>query len=401
MNTIELKDCKNDGTDQSYIPAQMLIESDSTKKQSESDTYKNLSPDVKAYNDNGIIMTDINILNKVDIHQELDTCTAVKKPNAEGEKGNHFSLECDLVNLQTDAKELKEIKKSELAGCLLNPVRFWGIVFWISINQFSWGFNQAFIGSFIITLANKKNFDWESGSAEYSQNVSLLSSLFFLGTAGSNITLNLFLKYNQKNFLAGCELMVILLTGVLLIKNDISFITGRLIIGYVNGLQNPTGQSLLFQLTPPSLRQRSLTFYSMCLPTGILTVMIWGYLDNEGIYWWRLTLLFQIIPSLVYIILAFTYFRDIDMPTNMIKNGKNDELRLLMSSYMKESYVIFMIKNFNQIIETENEQKEKTKGRKCGELRFLASYYNKELVYGILTGVLVASTMFNCFYSFA
>ena len=140
--------------------------------------------------------------------------------------------------------------------------------------MFTWGFNQTFIGSFLVTLTNKENFDWEKGSAEYSQNVSLLSSLFFLGNAFGNATLGLFLNFDQRKFLAVLQVLSILISGLVCIENDVTFIVGRILIGYINGLQMPTGQSLLFQLSPPTLRQKALTFYSMCLPIGILVVMI-------------------------------------------------------------------------------------------------------------------------------
>ena len=67
---------------------------------------------------------------------------------------------------------------------------------------------------------------------------------------------------------------------------------------------------------------------------------------------------------------------------------------------MKETQVTFMIKNYVEGIENEKQQSEKAKGRTCGNIRFLLSYYNKESIYGIIIGLVSAFGMLNSFLNY-
>ena len=115
---------------------------------------------------------------------------------------------------------------------------------------------------------------------------------------------------------------------------------------------------------------------------------------------WRLAMLFQIIPALAHIFLSLLVFRDIDLPTNLLSMEKEGETRKILRSYMKETQATFMIKNYNEILEKEKQQSEKTKGRKCGNIRFLFTYYNKEAIYGIILGLVTAFGMLNSYLQF-
>ena len=115
---------------------------------------------------------------------------------------------------------------------------------------------------------------------------------------------------------------------------------------------------------------------------------------------WRLAMLSQIIPSMAFILFSLTVFRDFDLPTRLLSMKKENETRKMMQSYMKETQVTFMIKNYNEVLENEKQQSEKTKGRKCGNIRFLLSYYNKEAMYGIIIGLVTAFGMLNVFLQF-
>ena len=135
---------------------------------------------------------------------------------------------------------------------------------------------------------------------------------------------------NQRYLMVLLQVSNIVISGLLCIDNDITFIISRVLVGYMSGLLRPTGQTLLYQLTPPGLRQTALTCYSMFLPTGIIVVLIWGYLDDAGTLLWRVALMFQVIPSLAIITLAFTYFRDVDSPINLLRMKKTQDLEELL-----------------------------------------------------------------------
>ena len=301
---------------------------------------------------------------------------------------------------EADKKMLKRIIKDETKGPLKHPIRFWLIVLWLCIGQFSVGFNQAFVGSFVVTLTNKKNFDWEKDSKEYIQNVSLLTSLYFLGCAIGTLTLNLFIQMNQRKFLVLLQLFTILISGIICIQNDITFIIGRLFMGYIAGLVRPALQTFIFQLSPPELRQKAISIYAMMLNCGMFVAVVWSFLDDGGTFMWRLAILIQMIPSSLFVIFSLTCFKNIDLPSNMISMKKETEVEKMMQYYMKDSQVTFLIKKHKESIESEKQQYEKIKGRKCGKIRFLVSYYNKEFTYGIYLAIASAFTMLNCYMQF-
>ena len=147
--------------------------------------------------------------------------------------------DCLSENISDQAR-LKTIKKTEISSTLERPGRFLLIVIWLCLANFSLGFNQGFIGSFVVTIANKNNFGWEKGSEEYTQNVSLLSSLFFLGMAFATCTQTLFLKMNQMKLLLLLQVCTILISGISCIDNLIVLVICRVLIGYISGLLRPT-----------------------------------------------------------------------------------------------------------------------------------------------------------------
>ena len=60
---------------------------------------------------------------------------------------------------------------------------------------------------------------------------------------------------------------------------------------------------------------------------------------------------------------------------------------------MKESQAIFMFNNQKENVDNEKQKYEKTKGRKCGKIRFLISHFHKEFVYGILLGLVTSLSL--------
>ena len=136
----------------------------------------------------------------------------------------------------SDEERLKVIKNDEKRSSLKNPRKFWFIVLWICLNKFTVGFNQGFIGAFVVTITNKKNFDWEKGSTEYLTNVSLLTSLYFLGCAIATCTQSLFLKMNQRKLLNLLQVVTILISLLSCFDNFYTFILARVLTGYIAGL---------------------------------------------------------------------------------------------------------------------------------------------------------------------
>ena len=235
--------------------------------------------DTKESANSPIKMQQIKIEKKIDTtYEEVKICTKnftgfpdtkndLKTENNQCVKNNELNSNVLALN-GNDKAQLDTIIKYETKGTLTSRKRFCLLVFWICICQFTVGFNQGFIGAFVVTLTNKNNFDWEKNTTEYKNNVALLTSLWFLGCALGTSTINMYLQFNQKNFLALLHVSVVLVSGLVCIPNDKTFIIGRLLIGYIAGLFRPASQTLLFQLTPPTLRQKPMAVFSMFLNIG-------------------------------------------------------------------------------------------------------------------------------------
>ena len=171
------------------------------------------------------------------IHGKYKDSESKKANKILGNKG----AQDDLLKIDSasDQSRLKVIKKEEISSTLSSPVKFWFIVLWLCMCQFIVGYNQAFIGAFVTTLTNKKNFDWEKKSTEYTTNVSLLTSLYFLGCTIATCTQRLFLRMNQRKLLLLLSVCTIGIALLSCIDNFIALVIGRVLIGYVSGLFRP------------------------------------------------------------------------------------------------------------------------------------------------------------------
>ena len=210
------------------------------------------------------------IENVVTDHKKLETVKDSSPKKDEKIKDNQLVSNNGLFS---DKALLKKIRKTEESCTLESPLRFWSIVLWICLCQFTVGYNQSFIGAFVVTLTNKKNFDWEKGSTEYTQNVSLLTSLYFLGCAFATCTQSLYLKMNQRKLLCLLQVLTILISALSCIQNQITLIIARVLGGYISGLLRPTNQTLLFQLTPPILRSKAVSTLSMFMTVGMISAI--------------------------------------------------------------------------------------------------------------------------------
>lgn len=85
---------------------------------------------------------------------------------------------------------------------------------------------------------------------------------------------------------------------------------------------------------------------------------------------------------------------------NLLKQGKEGQVRKIFSKYMKESQSIFLIKNYQDIVDEEAKHEEERRSKCMGNIRFLYNHYKNEFWFGIILGGATANTSFNCFYAF-
>jgi MFS family permease len=278
------------------------------------------------------------------------------------------------------------------------------LILWLSLPHFITGYNQGFVGAFLITLTNPENFNWEKGTSEYSLNLSLTTSLYFLGMALASYTLNVYQNVSQRKLLIYINVLVILTTGLSLIINNYVLFVTRFVMGYLCGVNRPTANMLVFQLSPANVRHSSITVYALHFVFGLLMQLAWGFFDtNEDDTYWRISYSFQIIPATVFIVLALTKYRDFESPILLIKANREVACKKSMMTYMKEENIIFLFENFKKLILEEDQFTADIKSQKksCGFLRFMCQHYSKEFVYGVVVGLFTAFTSFNCYLNWA
>lgn len=103
--------------------------------------------------------------------------------------------------------------------------------------------------------------------------------------------------------------------------------------------------------------------------------------------------------SIIFLILKFTYFRDVESISYLIKFDREPEARALMGKYCSETKTIdFAIENVKKMLEIEREEDEKAKatGKKCAEFRT----YDKEFWYALFMGQATAYCGFQGFLMF-
>lgn len=86
---------------------------------------------------------------------------------------------------------------------------------------------------------------------------------------------------------------------------------------------------------------QTVTVYALHLPLGFLGMMLWGFFDTGGPTYWRIAYASQIIPQILFIVLALTVYRNFESPVLMLKANKEIACKQFMGRYMKEEYIIF------------------------------------------------------------
>ena len=220
----------------------------------------------------------------------------------------------------------------------------------------------------------------------------------------ASYTLNIYQNVSQRKLLVCVNFLVILTAGLSLIINNYVLFATRFVMGYLCGVNRPIANMLVFQLSPANVRHSSVSVYALHFVFGLLVQLALGFFDiNEDDTYWRISYSLQIVPAIVFIILALTKYRDFESPVLLIKANKEDACKKSMMTYMKEENIIFLFENFKKLIKEEEQFTAQIKSQKksCGFLRFMCQHYSKEFVYGVVVGLFTALTSFNCYLSWA
>ena len=81
--------------------------------------------------------------------------------------------------------------------------------------------------------------------------------------------------------------------------------------------------------------------------------------------------------------MASTEFHNIDSPARLLKLGKEDKAKAILSLYIKPEYTKFMINSYKKIEDDEKEFLKKTKGKYCGFFLMIYNNYFNELIYAL------------------
>lgn len=297
-------------------------------------------------------------------------------------------------------KGSKEEKDIDIENSLIDTKTFYKLALWISMCNFPGGFNQIFFSAFLISLTNEKNFDWKSGTLEFSQNVGLTNSLYFLGMASSSITASFYLKFDLRKVLmtfCGFSIIAVLChcgPSVTL------FFFGRFILGYSCGINRNVSSVLLHHLSPTDCRSTSNYIWGLGSKFAGPFIFALAIFDNGSAYYWRLVLCIQLIPPMIYIIVAITAFSGIDSPLRLYRLGERKKIEEILRVYIKPSHTIFMMNCYAKIENDENEFLKKTRGKSCGTIKMWINCYLYELIYGFIFSAIHSQTSLTSFNSF-
>ena len=171
------------------------------------------------------------------------------------------------------------------------------LVYWISMCNFHGGFNQIFFAPFLISLTNENNFDWKFGTSEFSRNVGLTNSLFFMGMALSSASASLYLGFNMRKVLMAFSLMSMVSVLCHCFTNETLFFAGRLILGYSCGIMRTVSSIFLNHVSPTSCRGTSSYIWGLGSKLAGIFIFTLAIMDNGSSVYWRLVFCIQLIPS--------------------------------------------------------------------------------------------------------
>ena len=237
-----------------------------------------------------------------------------------------------------DDEDQPDVKGDKFSEVFISVGKFHLILVWLLTATLCVTYNQMFAPLFFPTLSNSENFNWKG--SEFTIKQSILQSLFFLGLFLACFTFRLFSKFSQRKFYGCCHISVIILALISIIPSEICLFVARFGIGYISGLIMTLASNLIYQFCPPTFRAYGNIWFTIGYAIGQLLVTFWGYADDKKSVW-KYAMVFQILPSLITIILTFTYFKKWESPLQLLQANKRNEAEDLMSTYLKEEYVIF------------------------------------------------------------
>ena len=290
---------------------------------------------------------------------------------------------------------------------LSSTSRYISVVTYVSLCQFVVGQNQLFLAAFQLTIRNSNNYNWDKD--EFTVNLSIASSLFFVGMASAAFTMQLYASISVRKMLITQHCCMAILTPCLTIPNVYVLFICRQLIGFCCGLLRPFGLNMQYQLAPPDLRNITNNVYANFMNFGIISIMTISLFDNDGLYVWRSVMYICGGISIIWVILALTVFKELESPIYLIKNDKENQARNFMKKYMKEEYLEYLFVSFHKVIDMEKEQydiyanKISLNGKKiskCGYFCNLQKLYNKELQYGSVVALLTSMNFFNAYQSY-
>ena len=275
------------------------------------------------------------------------------------------------------------------------------LVYWISMCNFNGGFNQMFFAPFLISLTNENNFNWKFGTTEFSRNVGLTNSIFFMGMALSSASASLYLGFNLRKVLMAFSLMSMVSVLFHCFTNETLFFAGRLILGYSCGIMKSVSSIFQHHVSPTSCRGTSSYIWSLGSKLSGIFIYTLAIMDSGSSVYWRLGFCIQLIPAVTFILLGLTKFKNFDSPARIYKLGEYSKVKEMQSIYVKPEHTTFMLNNYKKLEENEKELQEQTKIKNCGSMAVIYNNYYDELKYALLFSMvhsLSSLTSYNSFY---
>ena len=257
------------------------------------------------------------------------------------------------IHYYFELKQNDNIANDSLEDPLYDSKLFYLLVYWISMCNFPGGFNQIYFSAFLISLTNEQNFDWKAGTLEFSKNVGLTNSLYFMGMALSSATASFYLRFNlRKVLMAFCTFSIIAVLchcG----NNQNIFFLARFILGYSCGINRNISGILNYHLSPSSCRGTSSYIWGLGSKMAGPFIFLLAIFDNGGQLYWRSVFCIQLITPLIYLFLAMTKFKHIDSPLRLYRLGLKNKIEDILSAYIKPDTTVFMINSYKKIEDDE------------------------------------------------
>ena len=106
------------------------------------------------------------------------------------------------------------------------------------------------------------------------------------------------------------------------------------------------------------------------------------------------------VISLIFIILAFTKFKNIELPTRMIRQNKEKELISFFNKYMSKDEVIKLINSMKKSIIKEDETEQKIKHSFVKKNALFYTEYKNEMLFCVVIGFVHATCYISIYTNY-